>query len=106
MADRLDIILTASQALTGSKGFIKRMKGFHQLRNDPNGGAQSDLSPFLHFGHLSAQEMALEVSHQKNKYRVSYSRLEHLSLSPAFQFALSSRVCVPAWRMADFLKCV
>jgi deoxyribodipyrimidine photo-lyase len=30
-------------------------------RNDPNEKGQSDLSPYLHFGHLSAQRIALEV---------------------------------------------
>jgi deoxyribodipyrimidine photo-lyase len=30
-------------------------------RNDPNQDGQSNLSPFLHFGHISAQRVALEV---------------------------------------------
>jgi len=30
--------------------------------NDPNGDAQSELSPYLHFGQLSAQRVALEVA--------------------------------------------
>jgi deoxyribodipyrimidine photo-lyase len=30
--------------------------------NDPNSGARSDLSPYLHFGHISAQRVTLEVS--------------------------------------------
>ena len=33
----------------------------YPARNDPNRRAQSDLSPYLHFGHLSAQRVALEV---------------------------------------------
>lgn len=58
------------QALVGAKGFIPRIKGYHELRNDPNKDACSNLSPYLHFGHLSAQEMAVEVSKHKDKFRV------------------------------------
>ncbi|MFN8360793.1 MAG: deoxyribodipyrimidine photo-lyase [Candidatus Kapaibacterium sp.] len=35
---------------------------YHERRNDPNAGAQSNLSPYLHFGQISAQRVALEVS--------------------------------------------
>jgi deoxyribodipyrimidine photo-lyase len=34
---------------------------YNELRNDPNEDGQSHLSPYLHFGHLSAQRVALEV---------------------------------------------
>ncbi|UCG39574.1 MAG: deoxyribodipyrimidine photolyase, partial [bacterium] len=34
---------------------------YAERRNDPSGGGQSDLSPYLHFGQLSAQRVALEV---------------------------------------------
>ena len=34
---------------------------YAEKRNDPNQKGQSDLSPYLHFGHLSAQRIALEV---------------------------------------------
>ncbi len=34
---------------------------YSDMRNDPTAGAQSGLSPYLHFGHLSAQRVALEV---------------------------------------------
>jgi len=39
----------------------ERLKKFADARNDPNEHALSDLSPYLHFGHLSAQRMALIV---------------------------------------------
>lgn len=55
------------QALTN---FVNRIKGFGQLRNDPNANAESNLSPYLHFGQLSAQQMALEISKQKGKAKV------------------------------------
>ena len=38
-----------------------RLALFADKRNDPNVHALSDLSPYLHFGHLSAQRMALMV---------------------------------------------
>ena len=60
------------QALNGKSGFIHRMKGFHSLRNDPNANAESNMSPYLHFGQLSAQQMALVISGQKSKHRVTF----------------------------------
>ena len=37
------------------------MDGYSTLRNDPNESGQSNLSPYLHFGQLSAQRVAIEV---------------------------------------------
>lgn len=65
------------QALTGKNGFINRLKDYHNLRNDPNANAESNMSPYLHFGQLSAQQMATVVSEQKGKYRVSLSKSFH-----------------------------
>ncbi|XPV75746.1 MAG: deoxyribodipyrimidine photo-lyase [Desulfovibrio sp.] len=43
--------------------FIKhRLKDYAAKRNDPNAGVLSDLSPYFHFGQISAQRAALEVS--------------------------------------------
>ncbi len=43
--------------------FIKKKLGsYHEGRNDPTEDAQSNLSPYLHFGHISAQRIALEVA--------------------------------------------
>jgi deoxyribodipyrimidine photo-lyase len=42
--------------------FIKQKLFDYDIgRNDPNRDAQSDLSPYLHFGQISAQRVALEV---------------------------------------------
>jgi len=42
--------------------FIKdKLKNYDQNRNNPNLNAQSYLSPYLHFGHISAQEIAFKV---------------------------------------------
>ncbi len=44
------------------KGFIgRKLAGYSETSNDPNAGSQSDLSPYLHFGQISAQRVALEV---------------------------------------------
>lgn len=50
--------------------FIKnRLKHFSTKRNDPNIKALSNLSPWLHFGQISAQRCILEVK----KYSKNYS---------------------------------
>ena len=42
--------------------FLKnRLERYSQKRNDPTLDGQSDLSPYLHFGQVSAQKVALEV---------------------------------------------
>lgn len=38
-----------------------RLDGYSARRNDPNEEGQSNLSPYLHFGQLSAQRVAIEV---------------------------------------------
>jgi len=44
------------------KRFIdKRLLLYDEKRNDPNRSYQSDLSPYLHFGQISAQRIALEI---------------------------------------------
>ena len=39
----------------------KRLPTYHLHANDPNGHVQSNLSPYLHFGQISAQKAALRV---------------------------------------------
>lgn len=44
------------------KAFIEHgLRGYDVKRNDPNEDAQSNLSPYLHFGHIGAQTVALAV---------------------------------------------
>jgi len=38
-----------------------KLAGYERDRNDPNKDGQSGLSPYLHFGQISAQRIALEV---------------------------------------------
>ena len=42
--------------------FLKnKFEKYHELRNDPTKDQQSNLSPYLHFGQISAQRVALET---------------------------------------------
>ncbi len=49
-------------ALKSLNDFLKnKFEHYHDSRNDPTQDAQSNLSPYLHFGQISAQRVALEV---------------------------------------------
>jgi deoxyribodipyrimidine photo-lyase len=48
-------------AFTKLNKFIKYNLEFYPLRNDPNIDAVSGMSPYLHFGQISAQRIALEI---------------------------------------------
>jgi deoxyribodipyrimidine photo-lyase len=51
-----------SSATDAMKDFLKKRLPFYDKdRNDPTINGQSNLSPFLHFGHLAPQRVALEV---------------------------------------------
>jgi deoxyribodipyrimidine photo-lyase len=41
--------------------FRNRIDGYVEFRNDPTKNGQSNLSPFLHFGHLAPQRVVLEA---------------------------------------------
>ena len=44
------------------RAFItKKLNSYNDERNDPTRDGQSNLSPYLHFGHIAAQRVALEV---------------------------------------------
>ena len=59
-------------ALQATRTFCDgRLKIFDAKRNDPNEHASSDLSPYLHFGQLSAQRMALIVKTYNSKHNES-----------------------------------
>lgn len=50
------------------KHFINsKLNNYDEQRNDPTENAQSELSPYLHFGQISAQRVALEVLKFTNK---------------------------------------
>ncbi|MFO7922871.1 MAG: deoxyribodipyrimidine photo-lyase [Bacteroidales bacterium] len=48
-------------ALMFSEFTARKLSGYNDKRNDPNASAVSDMSPYLHFGQISAQRMALEI---------------------------------------------
>ena len=50
------------------KDFIEnKLDKYSEFRNDPNAGVLSNLSPYLHFGQISAQRVALTISKLKNR---------------------------------------
>ncbi len=59
--------------------FLKdKFKNYHQLRNDPTKDGQSNLSPYLHFGQISAQRVALETQRFNGSKESEKSFLEEL----------------------------
>lgn len=56
----------AQAAATQLKKFVnERLSDYDTKRNDPNEAAQSDLSPYFHFGQLAPQRAALSVRDMK-----------------------------------------
>jgi deoxyribodipyrimidine photo-lyase len=55
-----------------------RLKNYSVERNDPTLDGQSNLSPYLHFGQLSAQRVALEVTRRAGKTEAAEALLEEL----------------------------
>jgi deoxyribodipyrimidine photo-lyase len=61
------------------KCFIeKKLSDYNEIRNDPTRDGQSNLSPYLHFGQLSAQRVALEVESAEITPEKKASFLEEL----------------------------
>ncbi len=61
------------------RSFIKkRLASYDQKRNDPSQHGQSDLSPYLHFGQLSPQRVALEVMRSSYDKTVKEAFIEEL----------------------------
>jgi deoxyribodipyrimidine photo-lyase len=56
----------ASAGLIALKDFLaNRLPDYDEARNDPNKSGQSDLSPYIHFGQISAQRIALGIKRAK-----------------------------------------
>jgi len=61
------------------KHFLKnKLEEYAEKRNDPNEGSVSHLSPYLHFGQISAQRVALELKKHRAKSEKKESFLEEL----------------------------
>ncbi len=56
----------------------EKLAHYSRDRNDPNKDGQSNLSPYLHFGHLAAQRVALEVRRAKAPKEAKHDFLEEL----------------------------
>jgi len=54
------------------------LNGYSIQRNDPTLDGQSNFSPYLHFGHISAQEIALKIMHAKAPVKDKEAFLEEL----------------------------
>ncbi len=60
-------------------GFLKRkLSGYAEQRNDPTADVQSQLSPYLHFGQISAQRVALEAQKYDRDIKSQEAFLEEL----------------------------
>jgi deoxyribodipyrimidine photo-lyase len=55
-----------------------KLEEYADKRNDPNEGSVSHLSPYLHFGQISAQRVALELKKHQAKSEKKESFLEEL----------------------------
>ena len=55
-----------------------KLENYNKDRNDPNKDAQSNLSPYLHFGQISAQRVALEISKAGDNNESAGAFLEEL----------------------------
>ncbi len=59
--------------------FIReKLPRYDEMRNDPTKDGQSNLSPYLHFGQISAQRVALEVSKTRGHKESRDAFLEEL----------------------------
>lgn len=54
------------------------LSGYYEKSNDPNADVQSGLSPYLHFGHISAQRIAFEIQKYDANIKSQEAFLEQL----------------------------
>jgi len=73
------ILAGPSAAFDRLQAFLEtRLQSYAERRNDPNAEAQSGLSPFLHFGQISAQRVALETQRHAENLGSQEAFLEEL----------------------------
>jgi deoxyribodipyrimidine photo-lyase len=89
----------------------ERLASYPAARNDPNAGGQSGLSPYLHFGQISAQRVAWEVQRSDVPAEAKAAFLEELII----RRELSDNFCwynhnydqvagFPAWAISSLDK--
>ncbi len=102
---RLGIQAGQDEALKRFKAFVETggLEKYNRLRNDPNSGAESGMSPYLHFGQVSPSRlarMALDHSAQAAQAYVEQLvvrrelALNYLLFNPEY---LVYKVAVPDW---------
>jgi deoxyribodipyrimidine photo-lyase len=76
----VDWIRSGESAAHRMLGLFKdeRLGKYNERRNDPNAGVVSDLSPYLHFGQISAQHAALEIGRSRKSKSSRDAFLEEL----------------------------
>lgn len=68
-----------SAAIKSLKDFLKnKFDKYNELRNDPTKDGQSNLSPYLHFGQIAGQRIALETQRLNGNKESEKSFLEEL----------------------------
>ncbi len=68
-----------SEAMKILREFIrKKLDGYENNRNNPAADGQSNLSPYIHFGQISAQRIAFEVQKAGKDFKSTESFLEEL----------------------------
>ena len=90
------------------KGFLREgLRAYDEARNDPTLDGQSNLSPYLHFGHISAQRVALAIRESNVGGKSRDAFLEELivrrELSDNFCFYNEDYDCFegfPSWAQA------
>lgn len=68
----------------------KRLKNYHDKRNNPNIKALSNLSPWFHFGMISVQRCIVEVAKYKSQHKES---VEAFSEEAIVRRELSDNFC-------------
>lgn len=89
----------AVEALCGAgpEAFLTSRLKLYEKRNDPNETrALSGLSPWLHFGHLSAQRVVLESKKFKKQHSAARLSPRGASASPLPSASASSSLLSPA----------
>jgi len=68
-----------NSAMNALRSFIEhKLEAYGEKRNDPNLGNVSDMSPWLHFGNISSQTIALMIKTQESNKESIDSFLEEL----------------------------
>jgi deoxyribodipyrimidine photo-lyase len=98
------IVPGPAAGLRRQRAYVRGGLERYALRNDPLTDAQSGLSPYLHFGQVSAQRVALDVTAAQGDAAASAAFMEELvvrrELSDNFCFYCEdydSPACFPAW---------